>query len=149
MRLPIQVAIYCVSRSGDDWRYLLLHRVLKRQQFWQGVTGGVESGETIGDTAQRELREETGFDLVPEPIDHTYTFPADEFFMDIYEMPVDTITQHVFVARVENEPAPELDLVEHDRYRWCSLEEALDMLYWWDDKESIRKVDAYLRSVSH
>ena len=148
MRLPIQVAIYIVRLAGDGGReYLMLHRVLKRLSFWQGVTGGVESEETIEQTAVRELTEETGFapdDL--QAIGYTYTFPADEFFRDMYETQPDEITQHVFVARVLAGSEPTLDAVEHDQYRWCSFEEALNLLYWWDDKESIKRVETFLNA---
>ncbi|MBD3258473.1 NUDIX domain-containing protein [candidate division GN15 bacterium] len=146
MRLPIQVAVYCVCRIDNDWRFLLLHRVLKRLSFWQGVTGGVEEGETIDETAQRELTEETGFDIVPKPIGYTYTFPADEFFRDIYETPVDTITQHVFVAILDDCQPPTLDPVEHDAFCWVPFDDALEMLYWWDDRESIQRVRSFIRS---
>ncbi|MCB2230012.1 NUDIX domain-containing protein [bacterium] len=145
MRLPIQIAIYIIRPHGDSHQYLMLHRVLTRLSFWQGVTGGVESGETIEQTAARELTEETGFapdDL--RPIGYTYTFPADEFFKDIYDEPVDEITQHVFVARVPADSEPTIDPIEHDEYRWCSFHEALALLYWWDDKESIKRVEEVL-----
>ena len=62
----------------------------------------------------------------------------------MYEVPVATITQHVFVARVASDAIPSIDPVEHDEYRWCGFDEALGLLYWWDDKESIRRVAAYL-----
>lgn len=148
MRLPIQVAVYVVRPTGDGgWEYLLLHRVLKRLSFWQPVTGGVESGEAIEQTAARELTEETGF--APDnlsAIGYTYTFPADEFFEDMYETKPDEITQHVFVAVAPIGSEPTLDPAEHDEYRWCSYDEALELLHWWDDKESIRRVAEFLGS---
>jgi 8-oxo-dGTP pyrophosphatase MutT (NUDIX family) len=146
MRLPIQVAIYVVRPTPDGGRkYLLLHRVLPRLSFWQPVTGGVESGETIEQAARRELTEETDFltdDL--RPIGFTYSFPPDEFFKDVYESEPDEIVVHVFVAPVKPDAEPKLDPVEHDAYRWCSYDDALNLLYWWDDKESIRQVDAFM-----
>lgn len=145
MRLPIQIAVYVVRPYGDTYQYLMLHRVLKRLSFWQGVTGGVESGETIEQTAARELAEETGLPAdTLRPIGYTYTFPVDEFFKDMYDQPVETITQHVFVATVPSGSEPALDPKEHDDYRWCVFGEALALLYWWDDKESIKRVEAFL-----
>lgn len=146
MRLPIQVAIYVVRPdSNGNWEYLMLHRVLKRHQFWQGVTGGVESGETIEQTAVRELKEETRFTAESiESINYSYSFPADEFFKAIYETPPDEIVQHVFVAKVPAGSEPTLDRVEHDQYQWCSFDNALAILHWWDDKESIKRVGEFL-----
>jgi len=146
MRLPIQVNVFVVRPAPDGGReYLLLHRVLPRLSFWQPVTGGVESGETIEQAARRELTEETGFppdDL--RPIGFEYSFPPDEFFKGVYESEPDEIAVHVFGARVEPGAEPRIDPVEHDDYRWCSYDDALELLYWWDDKESIRRLDAFL-----
>ncbi|MCX6834497.1 MAG: NUDIX domain-containing protein [candidate division Zixibacteria bacterium] len=147
MRLPIQVSIFIVRLKPDgDREYLLLHRVLPRLSFWQPVTGGVESGETIEQTARRELIEETGFlpdDL--QPIGFTYTFPPDEFFKAVYETLPDEIAVHVFVASVMSGSEPKIDAVEHDEYIWYTYGEALDILYWWDDKESLKQVAAFLK----
>jgi len=146
MRLPTQVSIFIVkpdAKGGQE--YLLLHRVLPRLAFWQPVTGGVESGETIEQTARRELTEETGF--LPDdlrPIGFTYSFPPDEFFIDVYETPPDEIVVHVFVAQVPTGAEPKIDPVEHDAYRWRSYGDALELLHWWDDKESLKRVDAFL-----
>jgi 8-oxo-dGTP pyrophosphatase MutT (NUDIX family) len=146
MRLPIQVAIFIVRPTHNNGReYLMLHRVLPRLSFWQPVTGGVESGETVEQTAERELHEETGF--TPDtlkPIDYTYVFPPDEFFKEIFETPPDEIRVHVFVARVASESEPTLDPVEHDQHCWLDFDAALDRLYWWDDKESLKRVAAFL-----
>ena len=126
----------------------MLHRVLERMSFWQPVTGGVESDETVAQTAARELTEETGFtadDL--RSIDFTYTFPPDEFFKDVYETTPDEIRVHVFVAQVPSGSEPTIDPVEHDENRWCGYDQAMDLLHWWDDKESLKRVAAFLDSI--
>jgi 8-oxo-dGTP pyrophosphatase MutT (NUDIX family) len=149
MRLPIQVSIFIVRPTGDNGReYLLMHRVLPRLSFWQPVTGGVESGETIEQTAARELTEETGFspdDL--QSIDFTYTFPPDEFFEDIYETAPDEIRVHLFVAWVPVDSEPALDPVEHDQHCWMDYDEAMNRLYWWDDKEALKRVEEFLCGI--
>jgi len=149
MRLPIQVSIFIVRNDSQGKReYLLLHRVLPRLSFWQPVTGGVESGETIEQTARRELTEETGF--APDnlhPIGFTYSFPPDEFFKDVYDTPPDEIVVHVFVARVPSGSDPRIDPVEHDDYRWCSYADALALLHWWDDREALERVESFLANT--
>ncbi|MEW5796214.1 MAG: NUDIX domain-containing protein [Candidatus Zixiibacteriota bacterium] len=149
MRLPIQVSIFVV-RPGPrgGYEYLLLHRVLPRISFWQPVTGGAESGETIEQTARRELTEETS--LAPDyirPIGFTYSFPPDEFFRDVYETLPDEIVVHVFVAGVPAASEPIIDPVEHDEYRWLLYHDALELLHWWDDREAVRKVEEFLAKV--
>ena len=149
MRLPIQVSVFVIRpRTDGEHEYLLLHRVLPRISFWQPVTGGVESNETFVQTASRELTEETGFppDHI-RPIGFTYSFPPDEFFKAVYDTPPDEIVVHVFVALVGPRSEPKLDPVEHDQYRWCSYDQALDLLYWWDDKEALKRVKAFLQAT--
>ncbi len=150
MRLPIQANIFVVRPTKDSGReYLMLHRVLPQISFWQPVTGGVESGETIEQTAAREFNEETGF--APDgltSIDYTYSFPPDGFFKDVFETPPDEIVVHVFVAKVPAGSEPTLDPVEHDQYCWLAYDDAMKILHWWDDKESLERVEAFLRETS-
>lgn len=145
MRLPIQVSIFVVRPTAEGYQYLMLHRVLPRLAFWQPVTGGVESGETVEQTAARELTEETGF--APDSlksIDFTYTFPPDEFFKEVYETPPDEIRVHVFVASVPPDSEPKLDPIEHDQHCWIDFEGAMKLLHWWDDREALERVRVYL-----
>ena len=147
MRLPIQVSIFVVRLDGEyGWECLLLHRVLPQMSFWQPVTGGVEEGETVEQTAARELAEETGFASDGlEPIGHVYSFPPNGMFKNMYEVVPDQITVHVFVAAVLSDESPVIDPVEHDDYRWCSYDEAMELLHWWDDKAAIEKVAEFLK----
>jgi 8-oxo-dGTP pyrophosphatase MutT (NUDIX family) len=69
-----------VSPSGqDDFQVLLLHKPRKKDS-WQLPQGGSEDGETIRETALRELKEEAGIENVrylgaSEHI-YKYDFPA-------------------------------------------------------------------------
>lgn len=146
MRQPIQVLVYAVRRCGDRREYLLLHRVAHREEFWQGVTGGVEAGETLLEAARRELQEETGF--TPEQvadIDYTYTFPLADQWRALFAFEVAEIREHVFLAEVTGHAAPILDPREHDIWRWCGFEEALQLLHWPDNVEALRRAEAWLR----
>jgi len=138
MRQPIQVAVYCLCRTPEGWRVLMLHRVPENFPIWQGVTGGVEDDESPLTAARREFTEETG--VVPhllEQVDHTYTFPLADRWRDKYGWEVDEITEHVFVALVDNTVAPALSPREHDEFRWCTVDEALGLMHWESNKESL------------
>ena len=141
MRLPVQVLVYPASRTGGEWQYLLLHRVPDRGSFWQGVTGGVMEGESLEAAANRELLEETGFDRPElEKVDYFYSFPIEDKWRHIYGYgrEVKHITEHVFVAYVKA-GEPRIDPKEHDSWRWCRFEEALELLTWPNNREALKR----------
>ncbi|MCL6642087.1 MAG: NUDIX pyrophosphatase [Candidatus Bipolaricaulota bacterium] len=147
MRQPIQVLVYPVRRIGDRWEYLLLHRIPSCGGFWQGVTGGVQQGEGLTEAAQRELLEETG--LVPsllEKIDYSYSFPLDEEWRHLYSSTVREIIEYVFVAHIGVQQEPQIDPLEHDEWRWCRFEEALELLYWPGNREALKRCHQFLLS---
>jgi 8-oxo-dGTP pyrophosphatase MutT (NUDIX family) len=137
-RRPTQVLVYPVRWAGDDWEFLLLRRIPSRGGFWQGVTGGAEWGEPLREAARRELLEETGlspFKLVQ--IDFAYAIPLDEEDRRLYGPGVKEVEEFIFLAFVEARE-PRLDPKEHDRFRWCRFEEALELPKWPENKEALR-----------
>jgi dATP pyrophosphohydrolase len=109
-----------VRRCGE---FLVLHRAPEHDAYWHGVAGGVEDGESFADAAARELREETGLDVRPAPIDHRFCY--------------EQVTVECFVADAPPGWEPQLDW-EHDDYRWCSATEAEALLYWPEPKRVLR-----------
>jgi 8-oxo-dGTP pyrophosphatase MutT (NUDIX family) len=85
MRQPRQVLVYVVRQFGAEWQYLLLHRIQRGDDFWQGVSGGVEDDETCHQAAARELEEETGYvaDRLTD-LAFSYTFPLADKWRDLY-----------------------------------------------------------------
>src|SRR3954463_7452452 len=57
-KVPISVLVVIHT---PDLQVLLLERA-DRPGFWQSVTGSQDAGETLAQTAQREVAEETGLD---------------------------------------------------------------------------------------
>jgi 8-oxo-dGTP pyrophosphatase MutT (NUDIX family) len=82
VRTGVEVAVFVTRRSGSE--VLILHRVAEHGGYWHVVAGGVESGETVAEAAERELREETGLLAKPaagvEVVEYVYPLteePAD------------------------------------------------------------------------
>lgn len=46
-----------------DGRFLLVRNVAEERSWWSLPGGGMEPGETLGDAAVREVREETGLEV--------------------------------------------------------------------------------------
>jgi dATP pyrophosphohydrolase len=146
VRQPTQVLVYVARLNGGEWQYLLLHRVARQDDFWQGVTGGVEHGETPRQAAYRALREETGFTpgwLVD--LGYDYTFPLADKWRDLYAAGVDEIHEFVFVAEVSGRERPRIDPREHNRWKWSGFEEAVALLLWPENITALRRADAWLR----
>jgi dATP pyrophosphohydrolase len=145
MRIPIQVLIYPVRKTKDSWEYLMLRRVRDRGGFWQGVTGAPENNESISEGAERELIEETGyrsFTLIKTNI--SYIIPMEERWRDIYPKDTTAIPEHLFIAIIHQPIPPEIDPFEHNEWKWCSYEDAMNLLKWDDNKKALEYVKNYL-----
>jgi len=135
MRLPIQVEAIIFRKNRNKTEYLLLKRVPERNGFWQPVTGGLEEGETRTEALCREIKEETGIKNLIRVIDGLYYFEFSDLNLN-----------QEYVYGVEVSPTEEvvLDGEEHSEYRWCSFQEALQLLSWKENKEALKKLNTIL-----
>lgn len=133
MRLPIQVEAVIFRRYGSKVEYLLLKRIPERNGFWQPVTGGVEEGETRKEALHREIMEETGVKNVLTVIEDLFHFEFSD----------SGILYQEYVYGVEISPSAEivLDGKEHSEYKWCSFQEALQLLSWEENKTALRRLN--------
>ncbi|HZR96310.1 MAG TPA: NUDIX domain-containing protein [Gaiellaceae bacterium] len=122
-RLPQEVFI--VVRRGAE--YLVVHRAPTGGAYWHGIAGGVEEGETYAEAAARELLEETGFAAEPVEISQPFVYVVGER----------SVTVTCYLVDVPSGWEPVLD-AEHDDYRWCSRDDAVELLYWPEPKELLR-----------
>jgi len=99
------------------------------------VTGGLEEGETRVEALERELLEETGIKNLVRIIEDVYYF----------ELPT-ILHEKEYVYGVEVLPTEEIEIDnrEHSEYRWCSLQEALKLLKWKENKEALEKLHEIL-----
>lgn len=101
--------IYCVSTR----RYLfLLRNSSKYSGTWGLPGGGIEVGESISESLQREIQEELG-----GTIKDLKLIPIEKFTSDNGKF-----CYHTYVAPVDDEFVPELNS-EHRGYCWVSLED--------------------------
>ncbi|MHA1217344.1 MAG: NUDIX hydrolase [Candidatus Heimdallarchaeaceae archaeon] len=141
MRIPKQVLVYPVKEIDDSWEYLLLRRIESIGGFWQGVTGAPEKGEELLDAAKRELLEETSY--IPNFIfqtDFSYKIKVEEKYNKNYPEGVNEIPEYVFVAKISQPDLPSIDPKEHDEWKWCSFEEAMELLKWEDNKKALEHI---------
>jgi dihydroneopterin triphosphate diphosphatase len=122
--------VLVIVRRGE--KFLVLLRAPEEGAFWHTVAGTVEPGEEWHATAVRELEEETG--LVVEEVHELGGF---EYVREAWEdHPGMRVPVRTFVIDAPDGWEPVLN-EEHDEYRWCTREEAAELLYWPEPREIV------------
>jgi dihydroneopterin triphosphate diphosphatase len=125
------VDVYVLRGAGSSLECLTLRRAAggRCPGSWEAVHGHIEPGERPAETAERELREETG--LAPVRL---YNLSRVELFYQHRQDEVALVP--VFVAFV----APDAEVVlsrEHDRSEWLPVAEALRRLAWPRERRAL------------
>ncbi|MBI3041611.1 MAG: dihydroneopterin triphosphate diphosphatase [Betaproteobacteria bacterium] len=121
---------------------LLLERA-DRPSFWQSVTGSQNEGETLRDTAVRELKEETGLDAARYELADWRKQNRYEIYRrwrSRYAPGVTHNTEHVFGLLVPQPAAITLEPREHLRYEWVPWQMAAERAFSWSNAEAIREL---------
>ncbi|NUF78074.1 dihydroneopterin triphosphate diphosphatase [Snodgrassella sp. ESL0323] len=122
----------------DNNRQILLLERADKPGFWQSVTGSLEPGETIEQTAKRELAEETGiysndiFNWQQSSIYEIYPH-----WRHRYAPGVTHNTEHIFSLCVTAETPILLSPREHLDYIWCSPEQAAEKVFSPSNRSAI------------
>ncbi len=133
--LPIKLEGILFAKTGGEIKYLVLHRRPEEGNFWQPLTGTLNSDESIIECLYREIKEEIGLSKL-EIIDLT-----DEVYRFEWKRNEETILEFVYGVELNFDQNIILSN-EHDQYRWCSSDEAISIL----DKENNKKAFEVFRS---
>lgn len=132
----------------DGERVLLLHRRPERGNFWQPITGSMEDGESPLETARREIVEETGHTVEPEPLGMTQSFMIEsQYLSSRYPAPI-VASEVGYAARLDATLPVRLDAIEHDDWGWFTFAEAYEKIRWTDDREALEQLQSRLASGS-
>jgi len=141
--ISVLVVIYTVSSTGSgqaasassgqaqDIKVLLLERA-DHPGYWQSVTGSCETGETLIETAMREVREETGLDTGQYVLSDWQSQNSYEIYPQWrYRYPPDVThnTEHVFGLQLPQPIAVQLAPREHLNFQWLAWQEAAEKVF--------------------
>jgi len=146
--LPYKIPVSTlVLVHTPDLRVLLLERA-DYPGFWQSVTGSQEPGETLGETAVRELREETGIDagafggLVDWQQQNVYEiFPR---WRHRYPPGTTHNTEHVFSLLVPEPIDISLAPKEHLAHVWLPWTEAAPKCFSWSNRQALGELPQHV-----
>ena len=142
-KIPVSVLVVIHTQDGQ---VLLMERT-DAPGFWQSVTGSQDEGETLEETAIREVREETGLDAAQFELtrwDMSTRYEIYERWRHRYAPGVTHNTEHVFGLKLPAALPVTLAPREHLRYEWLPWAAAAERCFSPSNAEAIRLLPARL-----
>ena len=138
-KIPVSVLVVI---HAPDLQVLLLERA-DAPGFWQSVTGSQEAGESLRETAIREVGEETGLDAGQYTLTDWNQQNQYEIFArwrHRYAPGVTHNREHVFGLLLPEALPATLSPREHLNQLWLPWREAAEKCFSWSNAEAIRQL---------
>jgi dATP pyrophosphohydrolase len=135
-KIPVSTLVVIYTPSLE---VLLLERA-DHPGFWQSVTGSQDAGETLEQTALREVEEETGIAAPPGTLERWNLQNVYEIYpvwWHRYAAGVTHNTEHVFGLPVEGRVPVRLAPREHLASEWVPWREAAERVFSWSNRKAI------------
>jgi dATP pyrophosphohydrolase len=113
--------------------------------YWQSVTGSQDEGETLAQTAVREIGEETGIDAAQYVLQDWQRHSVYEIYRmwrHRYAPGVTHNTEHVFSLEVGDRVPVTLAPREHIQHVWLPYEKAASLCFSHTNREAILELPA-------
>lgn len=135
-KIPVSTLVVIYTPALD---VLLLERA-DHPGFWQSVTGSQDEGETLRETAVREVGEETGIDAGRYELadwNLQNVFEIYPVWRSRYAPGVTHNTEHVFGLRVPQRLGVRVEPREHLAAEWLPWREAAERVFSWSNRKAI------------
>jgi dATP pyrophosphohydrolase len=142
-KIPISVLVVIHT---PDLQVLLLERA-DHPGFWQSVTGSQDEGETLRQTAAREVAEETGLDAEAFELTDWNMRNEYEIYPEWrwrYAPGVTRNLEHVFGLRLPGPLPVKVAPGEHLGYLWMPHDRASDKVFSWSNAQVLRALPEHL-----
>ena len=135
-KIPVSTLVVI---HDPDLNVLLLERA-DRPGFWQSVTGSQDPGETLEQTAVREVMEETGLDARAHRLEDwnlSNVYEIYPIWRHRYAPGTTHNTEHVFGLTVPAGAPVRLAPKEHLASMWLPWREAAEKVFSWSNRQAI------------
>ena len=135
-KIPVSTLVVVFNPALE---VLLLERA-DRPGYWQSVTGSQHEGESLAETARREVLEETGIAAGPGELEAWNLRNVYEIYpiwRHRYAPGVTHNTEHVFGLRVPGRVGVRLAPREHTASAWMPWREAAERVFSWSNRKAI------------
>lgn len=135
-KVPVSTMVVIYTPALD---VLLLERA-DHPGFWQSVTGSQDEGESLAQTAEREVMEETGIEARRYALEDWNLQNVYEIYpvwRHRYAPGVTHNTEHVFGLRVPERLAVRVEPREHLAAEWVPWREAAERVFSWSNRKAI------------
>ena len=125
-----------VFRRNKKIKYLLIQYGWGHWEFPRGL---IEEGESLEDTARREIKEEVGIE------DIRFISGFKEWIKFFFKLKGKNIMKIATFLLAETKTEKVKLSYEHKDYDWLDYEEALDRLTFENSKEILKKANEFLK----
>ena len=143
VRAPYQVLILPYYKGEKGIEYAIFHR--SDADYWQGIAGGGEDGETVIESAIREAWEEAGIpkNSLYMRLDTVTSMPTEGFADSFHwDKNIYVINENCYGVNVIDK---QLKLsYEHTEYKWVKYNDASSCLKWDGNKTALYELNKRL-----
>jgi dATP pyrophosphohydrolase len=142
-KTPVSVLVVIHT---PDLQVLLLERA-DHPGYWQSVTGSLGEGETLQQTAIREVKEETGLDATQYSLVDWGVQNQFEIFTEWrhrYAPGVTKNTEQVFGLLLPKTLPVTVSAREHLNFVWLPYQEAAEKCFSWSNRDAILSLPRFI-----